>query len=51
MNLKTVTILGSCVSRDVFNLRQDRYSVVLNIQRNSIKTLCGKWLECPNAEI
>lgn len=47
MNLTTVTILGSCVSRDVFNLRQDRYSVVLNIQRNSIKTLYGNALDFP----
>lgn len=40
--IRTVTILGSCVSRDVFNLLQDRYTVALNIQRNPIKTMFGE---------
>lgn len=45
MGLKSVTIWGSCVSRDIFNQRQDRYSVYLNIQRNSVKTIYGNALD------
>ena len=36
----TISILGSCVSRDIFShLSQERYKVVNNIQRNPIETL------------
>lgn len=43
--MKNITSLGSCVSRDVFNLVQDRYKVLLNIQRNPIKTMFGEPLK------
>lgn len=42
-----IVIWGSCVSRDIFNLVQDRYSILLNIQRNSLKCFSGDALELP----
>lgn len=46
--MKKIMVWGSCVSRDIFNLVQDRYAVAQYIQWNPVKCFIGEALALPD---